>query len=93
VPAVVLGLYTRLFHGWGLLVGWFAGTALGTWMAWTLDFKAPVYPLKLFGVTVPCYIALSSLVVNLVIAAVLSVLFHAIATDRHKDATAAEDYA
>src|SRR6185437_7996069 len=39
VPAVVLALYTRLFHGWALLIGWAVGTGLGTWMAWTLNFK------------------------------------------------------
>ncbi len=93
VPAVILSLYTRMFHGWGLLVGWVVGTGLGTWMAWTLDFKVAVFPITLFGTVVPCYIALSSLVVNIIVAAVLSVIFHGIASDRHKDGTAAEDYA
>jgi solute:Na+ symporter, SSS family len=93
VPAVVLALYTRLFHGWALLIGWAVGTGLGTWMAWTLNFKGAIYPLHLFGVTVPCYIAFSSLIVNIVVSFVLSVIFHAIASDRHKDMTVAEDYA
>jgi solute:Na+ symporter, SSS family len=93
VPAVVLALYTRLFHGWALLIGWAVGTGLGTWMAWTLGFKGAIYPLHLFGVTVPCYIAFSSLIVNIVVSVVLSVIFHAIASDRHKDMTVAEDYA
>ncbi len=93
VPAVVLALYTRLFHGWALLIGWAVGTGLGTWMAWTLDFKGAIFPLHLFGVTVPCYIALSSLIVNVVVSVVLSVIFHAVASDRHKDMTVAEDYA
>jgi solute:Na+ symporter, SSS family len=93
VPAVVLALYTRMFHGWALLVGWAVGTGLGTWMAWTLGFKGAIYPLHLFGTTVPCYIAFSSLIVNIVVSVVLSVIFHAIASDRHKDMTVAEDYA
>ncbi len=92
LPAVIIALYTRFFHGYALLIGWAAGTGLGTWMAWTLRFKVAIYPLNLFGVTVPCYIALSSLVVNIVVAAVLSVIFHAISSDRHKDATVAADY-
>ena len=93
LPSVVLALYTRMLHGWALLIGWAVGTGLGTWMAWTLGFKAAIYPLTLFGTTVPCYIAVSSLVVNIVVAAVLSVIFNAIASDRHKDWTVAEDYA
>ncbi len=93
LPSVVLALYTRMLHGWALLIGWAVGTGLGTWMAWTLGFKAAIYPLTLFGTTVPCYIAVSSLVVNIVVAAVLSVIFNAIASDRHKDRTVAEDYA
>jgi SSS family solute:Na+ symporter len=93
LPSVILALYTRFFHGWALLIGWAVGTGLGTWMAWTLSFKVAIFPLRLFGTTVPCYIALSSLVANIVVAAVLSVIFHAVASDRHKDATVAEDYA
>ena len=41
----------------------------------------------------PCYIALASLVVNLVVAFVLSLLLNAGASDRHKDMTVAGDYA
>ena len=93
LPSVVLALYTRMLHGWALLIGWAVGIGLGTWMAWTLDFKGAIYPLSMFGTTVPCYIALSSLLVNIVVAAVLSVIFNATASDRHKDRTVAEDYA
>ncbi len=93
LPSVVLALYTRVLHGWALLIGWAVGLGLGTWMAWTLDFKAAIYPVSLFGTTIPCYIALSSLFVNIAVSAVLSVIFNAIASDRHKDRTVAEDYA
>src|SRR3984957_20937180 len=44
MPAVILGLYTRLFNGWALLIGWAVGLALGTGMAASVNF-APVYPL------------------------------------------------
>src|SRR3954469_16738332 len=33
-PAIVVGLYTRWFHRWALLVGWAAGMAYGTWTAY-----------------------------------------------------------
>jgi SSS family solute:Na+ symporter len=92
LPAVILGLYTRLLNGWALLLGWVAGFALGTWMFAAANF-APVYPLKILGTTVPCYIALASLLANIVVAAVLSVVLNVVWSDRHRDVTVASDYA
>jgi solute:Na+ symporter, SSS family len=92
LPAVILGLYTRLFNGWALLIGWVIGLALGTAMAASVNF-APVYPLHMLGTTVPCYIALASLAVNVVVAGVLSLFLNAVWSDRHKDVTVAGDYA
>jgi len=91
LPSVILGLYTRLFNGWALLIGWAVGLCLGTWMAASVSF-APIYPLHIFGTTVPCYIALAGLVVNLVVSAVLSLLLNAAWSDNHKDVTVAGDY-
>jgi SSS family solute:Na+ symporter len=81
-----------MFNGWALLIGWAVGLGLGTWMAASVNF-APVYPLAIFGVTVPCYIALAGLIVNIVVSAVLSLFLNAVWSDRHKDVTAATDYA
>ena len=53
---------------------------------------APAYPLHILGETIPCYTALSSLVVNLVVSFVLSLVLNAVASDRHKDMTVASDY-
>jgi SSS family solute:Na+ symporter len=91
-PSVVLGLYTRWLNGWALLIGWIAGTWLGTWMAYTLNFQAAVYAIKIFGVTIPGYAALYSVIVNIAVSVVLSAVFNAVASDRHKDTTLAEDY-
>jgi len=92
LPAVILGLYTRLFNGWALLIGWIAGLGLGTWMAASVNF-APVYPLHILDTTVPCYIALAALVVNVVVSAVVSLLLQPVWSDRHRDATVSGDYA
>ena len=92
LPAVILGLYTRMLNGWALLIGWAVGFGLGTWMAVSVNF-APVFPLHILGLTVPCYIALASLVVNVVVAFVLSLFLNAVWSDRHKDVTIASDYA
>src|SRR5487761_2672865 len=77
LPSGLLALYTRMLNGWALLIGWAVGFGLGTWMAASVGF-APIYPLHILGVVVPCYIALSSLVVNLVVAVVLSPVLNAI---------------
>ena len=92
LPSVLIALYTRVLNGWALLIGWIVGMVLGTWMTAAMSF-APIYPLHLFGTTVPCYIAFSSLIVNIVVAFVLSLFLNAVASDRHQDLTVAEDYA
>jgi solute:Na+ symporter, SSS family len=93
LPAVMIALYTRFFNGWALLIGWMCGMASGTWMAASLHFKGSIYPIHLFGTIVPGYAALWSVVINIAVSFVLSALFNAVASDRHKDATRAEDYA
>jgi len=93
LPAVILGLYTRFFNGWALLLGWVAGFGLGSWMVASNNF-APVYPLHLAGVGgFPCYAALASLVVNIAVASVVSLFLNRVASDRDQDVTVAEDYA
>jgi solute:Na+ symporter, SSS family len=42
LPAVMVALYTRWFHRWGLLAGWIVGMVAGTWIATSQDF-APVW--------------------------------------------------
>ncbi|HEY1631109.1 MAG TPA: sodium:solute symporter [Rhizomicrobium sp.] len=92
LPSVLIGLYARWLHPHALLIGWLLGTATGATMAWTLGFtKGAVYALHIFGVTVPCYAALSSLILNLAVSAVLSLVFNAWGAKR-PDLTAAGDY-
>jgi SSS family solute:Na+ symporter len=91
LPAVLISLYTRWFNAWALLIGWAIGTVVGTWLAAAVNFNA-VYPIPFFGWTFPCYIALSTLVVNLVVAAVLTPMFNAMG-EKSTDETLASDYA
>jgi SSS family solute:Na+ symporter len=74
LPPILLGLYTRSFHPIALLAGWIAGTAIGTYMAATQGFTSSVYPLEMFGVTLPGYAALYSVVINFVVATILTPL-------------------
>ncbi len=86
-PTIVLGLYTRRLHRWGLLAGWGVGMAVGTWMAYRLNFKSTVFPLPIVHRTVPAYVGLWALSANLVVATALSALFHKLGTGAGHDVT------
>ena len=90
LPAVLLGVYTRWFNDWALLVGWAVGTIAGTWMFVAANLT-PNFPLAIGGHTFPGYTALYTVVLNLLVAIVLTPIFNAIGS-RHTDATVAADY-
>src|SRR3984893_11363247 len=60
LPAVIIGLYTRWFNPWALLIGWAVGTVTGTWMAWSVNFAA-AFPLPVGTWTFPGYTAFYTL--------------------------------
>jgi SSS family solute:Na+ symporter len=86
-PAIAFGLYRRWFHHLALLWGWLAGMGIGTWMSFTQGVK-PTFPLG--GVT--AYIGVESLIVNLIVAVVLTLLFDAMHLPRHRDETVDTEY-
>jgi len=91
LPSVLIALYTRFFHPLALLAGWAAGLIAGTWMVAELGFKSSTYAIHLFGLTIPCYAAISALVLNIALCLVLTPVFRAIAKPG-RDETRAEDY-
>jgi SSS family solute:Na+ symporter len=91
LPAVMFGAYTRWFNSWALLVGWAAGTFTGTAMAVAVHLTA-AYPLAFGGYTFPGYTAFYTLLLNLVIAIVLTPLFNAMGSRAVIDETVAADY-
>ncbi|CAH2893397.1 MAG: Na+/solute symporter [uncultured Paraburkholderia sp.] len=92
LPAIVLGLYTRVLDYRGLLLGWAAGIATGTWMAISLKLAGSIFTIHLFGMAIPGYAAVWSLIVNLVVAVVVSLLVRAFGMQRAEDRTRPEDY-
>jgi solute:Na+ symporter, SSS family len=96
-PAIVFSLYTRWFHKWGLLLGWLAGIVYGTVAAYNVVNPATG---KHFGgslSTVPVlgqmgYIALTAFALNVIVAAVATVILRAMKVDNGVDATRVGDY-
>jgi len=92
LPSVMLGVYTRWFNDWALLLGWAAGIFAGTAMAVAVNLK-PAYPLALGGYTFPGYIAVYTVILNLVVVTVLTPVLNALSARRMPvDQTAAADY-
>jgi SSS family solute:Na+ symporter len=92
LPPVMLGVYTRWFNDWALLAGWAVGTAAGTEMAIATHLTA-TYPLVIAGYTMSGYTAVYTVVLNLLVAIVLTPLFDALRGRRPRlDATVPADY-
>ena len=92
LPSVILGAYTRWFNDWALLVGWATGIIVGTAMAAAVNLT-PTYSLQIAGYTFPGYTALYTVILNVIVAAVLTPVFNAFAAQRTPfDETAASDY-
>jgi solute:Na+ symporter, SSS family len=91
LPTIMVGLYTRWFHRWALIVGWAAGMATGTTMAISQSF-APVFPLQIGGFSFTVYTALFAVLVNLIVTVVLTPVFSALGAAHGEDETSDADY-
>jgi SSS family solute:Na+ symporter len=90
LPAVIIGLYTRWFHERALLLGWLVGIVAGTWLAVIQGFT-PMTAVPIGTYVLPSYTALATLVLNFVVAIVLTPLFNAMSA-RGIDETRLEHY-
>jgi solute:Na+ symporter, SSS family len=89
LPAVIIALYTRWFHRWGLLAGWLVGMVVGTWIATSQDF-APVWEVPVLSVT--AYTGLVALALNLVLAALITLALGRRGRADRLDETRPEEY-
>src|SRR5262249_54918134 len=90
LPSVMIGLYTRWFNSWALLIGWAVGTFTGTYLFFATGFTTN-YALAIVGWTFPGYTAFYTLILNLAIAIVLTPVLNALSA-KPTDQTAAADY-
>ena len=92
LPAVFLGLYTSWFNRWALLIGWLVSEVFGTILFAAAGSKS-VYAISLFGINFPAtYTAFSMIIVNLLLAIILTPIFNVIGLMRGQDVTSATDY-
>jgi solute:Na+ symporter, SSS family len=96
-PAIVFGLYTRWFHRWALLGGWAVAMVYGTITAYQQinpatgkHFGSSVGAIDVIGKS--GYIALTAFVINVIVAAVLTVVLNALKAPTGTDVTRATDY-
>ncbi|MFG3423814.1 monocarboxylate uptake permease MctP [Micromonospora sp. NPDC048063] len=102
LPAVALGLYTRWFHRGALVAGWVAGMGLGMWMLYQIPnaatgrrhFGGSAFPLGDFGFDTPktIYVGIVAVLVNLAVAALLTVVLRAAKVRDGGDGTTPDDY-
>ena len=92
LPAVMLGVYTRWFNNRALLLGWAVGISAATAMAIAANLT-PTYPLTLGSYIFPGYTAFYTVILNLIVAIVLTPVFNAMNAPKVPfDETAAVDY-
>jgi len=96
-PAMIFGLYTRWFSGPALLGGWAAGMIVGTSLAWGEKAWVPVHALNWdvplighvdLGLGFAAYNGLTAVIVNVIVATLLSLVWRSSAPDE----TAPADY-
>jgi SSS family solute:Na+ symporter len=102
LPSVALGLYTRWFHRAALIAGWAAGMIAGFWMLYVtpnaathrLHFGGSAYALSHLGfdTKVTVYTGFIAVLVNLVVAAVGTMIARAAKVPDGPDATSDGDY-
>ncbi|RSM60250.1 sodium:solute symporter [Actinoplanes sp. ATCC 53533] len=101
-PAVAVGLYTRWLHRGGLIAGWAAGMGLGLWMLYQIPnaatkrahFGGSAFPLEKFGFDTPrtIYVGFVAVLLNLLVAVVVTLILRAMRTAEGIDGTEPDDY-
>jgi solute:Na+ symporter, SSS family len=106
LPAVALGLYTRWFHRGGLIAGWVAGMATGLLLVYNIPklnpdgtvarehFGGSSFALSKFGFDTKSavYAGFLALLVNLIVAAVVTLILRSMRVAEGVDGTAETDY-
>jgi SSS family solute:Na+ symporter len=85
-------LWRRLFHHNALLLGWVAGIAYSVALIMHLKFQTSVYPVLLGSHTIPIYVGILALMLNLLVASLATVAMDWLGMPRLPDAITDEDF-
>ena len=91
LPPVMIGAYSRWMNAWALLIGWAVGITAGTLMAVQTQLSN-TYPLIVGHYTFPGYTAVYTVILNLLVAVILTPVFNALGARNVPDQTRASDY-
>jgi solute:Na+ symporter, SSS family len=80
-PSLVFGLFTRWFRAEALLLGWATGILWGSWTAWSNGLK-PLATITFDGVNYVFYVGLGALILNVAVAAIVTVILGWLLPDR-----------
>ena len=93
-PMLIGGLFTRWFHRWALLTGWFAGMIYGTIAAYNVATPTTSHWAGssdiVFGHSI--YIGLTAVIINLVVVVVLTPILKAVKAPEGTDETLPAQY-
>ena len=92
LPVVFLGLYTSWFHRGALLIGLISGLVVGTALVVQQNFGSSIFTLKFGNFSLPLYVAVIALALNLLVCTALTPLFHLFRVRSGEDATTPADY-
>ena len=102
LPAIVIGLYSRAAHAWGLLAGLLAGLASGLYMLYDTPnpilgkehFGGAQYALSHFGLDtkVTLYTGLIAVAINLIVTFLVSAVVRMTGRAQLPDQTSPDDY-
>ena len=93
-PAILVGLYTRWFHRWALVIGWAVAMVYGTIEAWRTPgsgqahFGSPIAPILSHTI----YIGFAALILNFVVTVVFTFIFNGIKLPAGTDETQPSHY-
>ncbi|WP_423835995.1 monocarboxylate uptake permease MctP [Streptomyces endophytica] len=96
MPSLVGGLFTRWFHRWALLTGWAVGMLYGTLAAYGVASPTQKHfggsSAEIPGIGEIGYIGLTAIVLNIVVAVVLTFVLRAFKAPDGTDETSPADY-